>query len=154
MRFVALLSTPLALRGVLLSDRYPLRGCELLGDHPGRRGVLRGPADGADRGVPGVPMKPPILDRLRGVRRTRTGWLAFCPSHDDRERQSLSVSVRDDGRTLVHCFAGGCTAEQIARAVGMSLAELCGSDGNSGPRRAVKLLPTTTVTSAGRCSTK
>jgi hypothetical protein len=77
--------------------------------------------------MPGV--KPAILERLRGVQRTGTGWLAFCPAHEDRQKRSLSVSIGDDGRTLVHCFASKCTAEAIARSVDMPLAALAAPNG-------------------------
>ena len=80
------------------------------------------------------PVTPPaILERLHGVQRARNGWVAFCPAHDDRMKRSLSVSLGDDGKTLLHCF-GGCNAEQIARAVNMSLEDLAGS-GNRLPTR-------------------
>jgi 5S rRNA maturation endonuclease (ribonuclease M5) len=74
-------------------------------------------------------MKPAILDRLRGVQRAGDGWLAFCPAHADERKRSLSVKLADDGRTLVHCFAAGCDAEQIARACGMTLADLSATNG-------------------------
>jgi hypothetical protein len=77
--------------------------------------------------MPGV--KPAILDRLRGVQRAGTGWLAFCPAHEDRQKRSLSVSIGDDGRTLVNCFASKCTAEAIARAVDMPMAALAAANG-------------------------
>ena len=47
-----------------------------------------------------------FLDRLDGVKRTGAGrWLARCPAHDDK-RASLAVRELDDGRVLVHDFAG------------------------------------------------
>lgn len=45
-----------------------------------------------------------------------------CPAHDDRS-PSLSVAEGDDGRVLIHCFAG-CTAEQVTAALGLTLADL------------------------------
>ncbi len=59
-----------------------------------------------------MPVKPAILERLRGVQRAGSGWLAFCPAHDDQHKRSLSVGVADDGKTLLKCHAAGCTAEQ------------------------------------------
>lgn len=82
-----------------------------------------------------MPVKPPILDRLDGVRRAGSGWLAFCPAHNDRHQRSLSVGVGDDGKTLLHCHAAGCTADAITGAVGMSLADLAGSNGHQPSRR-------------------
>lgn len=59
-----------------------------------------------------------FLDRLDKVKRTGNGtWLACCPAHEDR-RPSMSIRELDDGRVLVHCFAG-CGVEQILSAVGM-----------------------------------
>ena len=62
------------------------------------------------------------LDRLKGVRSGGTGrWLARCPAHPD-QRPSLSIRERTD-RILVHCFAG-CTPEEIAAAIGLSMRDL------------------------------
>jgi hypothetical protein len=59
-----------------------------------------------------------ILSRLDKVKRTGRGnWLARCPSHDDGG-PSLTIRAEDDGRILVHCFAG-CSFEEIKDAVGL-----------------------------------
>src|SRR3989338_7330666 len=63
-----------------------------------------------------------ILERMSGVRRLRTGWQARCPSHEDKH-PSLSISVGDDGKVLIHCHAG-CTPEEILGRLGMSLRDL------------------------------
>jgi len=63
-----------------------------------------------------------ILSRLKNVRRTRSGWTACCPAHDDR-RASLSISVGDDGRVLLHCHAG-CNVENVASALGLEMRDL------------------------------
>ena len=64
-----------------------------------------------------------LLDRLEAVRRTGPGrWLARCPAHEDRS-PSLSIREADDGRVLIHCFAG-CGAAEIVAAVGLDLADL------------------------------
>ena len=47
--------------------------------------------------------------------------MARCPAHNDK-RPSLSLKELDD-RTLIHCFAG-CTAEEIMKAIGLSLKDL------------------------------
>jgi len=64
----------------------------------------------------------PIIDRLDGVRRTANGHEAKCPAHDDR-RASLSVSLGDDGRVLLHCHAG-CTPIEVCQAMGLRLGDL------------------------------
>jgi hypothetical protein len=64
-----------------------------------------------------------LLDRLDGVRPTgRDRWIARCPAHEDR-RPSLSVRELDDGRVLVHDFAG-CAIAEIVAAVGLELTDL------------------------------
>ena len=57
-----------------------------------------------------------ILSRLHGVKERGSSWTARCPAHDDRS-PSLSISVGDDGRVLMHCHAG-CTFEAIMAALG------------------------------------
>jgi hypothetical protein len=44
-----------------------------------------------------------------------SNWLAKCPAHDDRT-PSLSVSDGENGRALIHCFAG-CEARDIIAAL-------------------------------------
>lgn len=63
-----------------------------------------------------------LIDRLPGVRRSGNGWVARCPAHADRHA-SLSVAEGDDGRVLLHCFAG-CSAADVLGAVGLSIADL------------------------------
>lgn len=49
-------------------------------------------------------------------------WSARCPAHADNS-PSLSIREGDDGRLLVHCFAG-CTIEEITGALGLRVADL------------------------------
>lgn len=63
----------------------------------------------------------PILDRLDGVRQTRRGWTARCPSHRDRS-PSLSIAEVGGGRPLLHCHAG-CTYDEITSALGLERTE-------------------------------
>lgn len=64
-----------------------------------------------------------LLPLLEGARQTGPGrWVAKCPAHDDR-RPSLSLREGNDGRLLVHCWAG-CHAAEIVAAVGLTLADL------------------------------
>lgn len=51
-----------------------------------------------------------IVRALHG-RRSGTGWACKCPAHGDKS-PSLSVSEGDDGKVLVHCFAG-CTQDAV-----------------------------------------
>ena len=60
-----------------------------------------------------------LLSMLNGVKRTGQGkWLAKCPSHKDRTA-SLAIRELDDGRVLVHCFAG-CSVDEVLGAVGLT----------------------------------
>lgn len=64
-----------------------------------------------------------IADRLEGVRRTgRDRLIALCPAHGDR-RPSLSAREADDGRVLLHCWAG-CEAHQVVEALGLRMSDL------------------------------
>lgn len=64
-----------------------------------------------------------LLERLHDVRSVGVGrWVARCPAHEDRS-PSLSIRELEDGRVLLHDFAG-CDAEQVLGAVGLEFAEL------------------------------
>lgn len=64
-----------------------------------------------------------VLAMLDGVRETGPGrWIARCPAHPDRS-PSLSIRAVDDGRVLIHCFAG-CDTESVLAAVGMTFRDL------------------------------
>lgn len=64
-----------------------------------------------------------LITRLQGVRKTgRESWAARCPAHEDKS-PSLSVKRLDDGRTLLHCFAG-CSTESVLASLGMEMADL------------------------------
>lgn len=63
-----------------------------------------------------------ILGKLRGVRRSGKGWQAVCPVHPDRT-PSLGITVNDDGRVNLRCFAG-CDSDDVRVALGLSIADL------------------------------
>jgi hypothetical protein len=63
-----------------------------------------------------------VLDKLEGARESNGSWKALCPAHEDRE-PSLSVTVGDDGRALVKCFAG-CDTENIVNKLGLDMSDL------------------------------
>jgi hypothetical protein len=68
-----------------------------------------------------------LLERLDGVRKTGPDrWLARCSAHGDRS-PSLSVRELDDGRVLVHCFAG-CGTDQVLASVGLHWSALFPAD--------------------------
>lgn len=45
-----------------------------------------------------------------------------CPAHDDK-RASASWRELDDGRLLIHCFAG-CRPDEILSAIGLEIGDL------------------------------
>lgn len=64
-----------------------------------------------------------VLSRLEKAKRTGpNSWLACCPSHEDRS-PSLSITETDDGRLLVHCFAG-CGGIEVLQSLGLKFADL------------------------------
>ena len=64
-----------------------------------------------------------LLARLDKVRRVGAGkWTARCPAHPDKS-PSLSIAEKDDGRVLIHCFAG-CSLPEVLSAVSVDIAEL------------------------------
>jgi hypothetical protein len=64
-----------------------------------------------------------ILPRLDNVRTRGEGnYIACCPAHRDRS-PSLSIKQADDGRVLLHCFAG-CSAGDVTAAIGLELSDL------------------------------
>ena len=63
-----------------------------------------------------------MLQNLDKVKRTAKGYQARCPAHDDGG-PSLSLSEGDDGRVLLHCFAG-CSTAAVVAAMGLTIADL------------------------------
>lgn len=64
-----------------------------------------------------------LLDRVEKLRDRGSGqYMARCPAHADRTA-SLSIKCCDDGRVLLHCFAG-CTPDAILGAVGLEFEHL------------------------------
>ena len=64
-----------------------------------------------------------LIARLDAVRTTGPGrWIARCPAHEDR-RPSLAIRALEDGRTLLHCFAG-CPINSVVSALGLRLSDL------------------------------
>lgn len=64
-----------------------------------------------------------LLSRLDNVKTTGPNkWVARCPAHDDRG-PSLAVRELEDGRVLLHCFAG-CSVDEVVGAVGLEMSDL------------------------------
>lgn len=63
-----------------------------------------------------------FLNLLENVKQTRRGWQARCPAHADRS-PSLTIQDGEEGRILVHCFAG-CTPKEICSALHVHVRDL------------------------------
>jgi putative DNA primase/helicase len=73
-----------------------------------------------------------VLEAFKRVKRSGKGWTAQCSAHDDH-RASLSINVTNDGRILLHCFAG-CTTEAVIAAAGLEWADLFPEKAEGGGR--------------------
>ncbi len=74
-----------------------------------------------------------VLDRLDVASRNGEKATCFCPAHDDRDNPSLSLKA-ENGRLLLHCFAG-CQPEVIISEIGLEMKDLFvgGGGGSSIP---------------------
>ena len=64
-----------------------------------------------------------LLSRLSAVKPNGNArWVARCPAHEDKH-PSLAVRVLDDGRILLHCFAG-CGAVDVIESLGLAMSDL------------------------------
>ena len=68
-----------------------------------------------------------VLSRLRAVKQTGNArWEALCPAHEadgGSHKPSLSISVGEGGRTLMHCLAG-CSTSAVLGKIGLREADL------------------------------
>jgi hypothetical protein len=82
-------------------------------------------------------MNPPIdlvLSRLAPSQLRQNGrdrWRACCPAHGGSNPSTLSVGVGESGVVLLRCWHG-CTAEQVAHALGLELSDLFPPSGSHG----------------------
>lgn len=63
-----------------------------------------------------------ILQRLDGVKGRDGKYIARCPNHGD-STPSLSVSLGENNKILLKCFAG-CSTEDIVRSMGLEMRDL------------------------------
>jgi hypothetical protein len=63
-----------------------------------------------------------LISRLDKVKGRNGSWTARCPAHADKG-PSLAVREGEDGRVLLHCFAG-CETASVLGAVGMDMTDL------------------------------
>jgi hypothetical protein len=82
-----------------------------------------------------------VLSRLDRVRLKGDGWEARCPGpnhHRGDRNPSLTIDEGPDGRALLYCRSGGCTASEIVRPIGLELRDLFPPCEGRRPRRAVR----------------
>lgn len=63
-----------------------------------------------------------FLAKFDGVKKSGAGWIARCPSHDDR-KQSLCIDHGRDGGIVVFCQAS-CQTKAVLEAAGCTFADL------------------------------
>jgi hypothetical protein len=70
-----------------------------------------------------------VLSRFPDAKKVGSGWMAKCPAHMDHN-PSLSISLGDEGRTLLKCHAG-CATKKIVSAVGLEMSDLFAKNRNA-----------------------
>ena len=63
-----------------------------------------------------------VLRKLKRVGREGIGYKACCPAHAD-SIPSLSIREDEDGKVLIHCFAG-CEPEEVLAKIGLGMKDL------------------------------
>jgi hypothetical protein len=63
-----------------------------------------------------------VLPRLEGIKKVPGGYMARCPSHEDRE-PSLSLSVGAEQPVVLHCHAN-CDRDTVLAALSLTWADL------------------------------
>ena len=63
-----------------------------------------------------------MLGMLTKVKGRNGSWTACCPAHNDKG-PSLAIRENEDGRILLHCFAG-CETLSVVQALGMDMTDL------------------------------
>ncbi len=59
---------------------------------------------------------------LKKIKRQKDGYIACCPAHDDKT-PSLSIKSAEDGKILLHCFAG-CDTSSILSTMKLTESDL------------------------------
>ncbi len=63
-----------------------------------------------------------VLERVGHCEWRNGYYMASCPAHEDR-KPSLSITQGEDGKVLLHCFAG-CEKAKILAALGLDAGDL------------------------------
>lgn len=90
----------------------------------GCRGVARNTGGIFTRSKPAManPLDE-LLSRMQGVKPNGSNqFMALCPAHDDKS-PSLAITETEDGKVLVHCYAG-CSTQEIMDSIGLELKDL------------------------------
>lgn len=66
-----------------------------------------------------------LAEHLRARPTGTCRWRAICPAHADRT-PSLSIREGNDGRVLIHCWAG-CATDAVLAAAGLTWADIFGA---------------------------
>ena len=86
-----------------------------------------------------------IIDRLGGGAPSGDGYVTLCPAHEDTN-PSLVVTLKDDGRVLMHCRSQNCSFTDIVTALDMEPSDFveveAGGDLNISSGASVKMPPT------------
>jgi len=77
------------------------------------------------------------LKSLTPRRGNKASFEACCPAHEDKS-PSLKIDIADDGRVLVHCFAG-CSADEICRACNIHITDLFPDKGEYKPVKPINV---------------
>jgi putative DNA primase/helicase len=75
-----------------------------------------------------------ILGRFPAAKKSRSGYVATCPAHEDKH-PSLSVTAKA-GKVLLHCHAG-CSVEAVCAAAGIEPRDLFLPEPKTAPRRRI-----------------
>lgn len=68
-------------------------------------------------------MTPGEIVRTFNAKKAGKGrWVAKCPAHDDRSKNTLSIKEGNRG-ILIHCWAG-CAKEDVLAAAGLRMRDL------------------------------
>lgn len=81
-----------------------------------------------------------LLSRLANVKKTGRHYMTSCPAHGGHD--CVSVTEADDGRVLVHCFAG-CDTREVLDSVDLRMSDLFADSLNKEKRREYEIQATT-----------
>ncbi len=65
-----------------------------------------------------------LLNRLEFVHRDGESFRAQCPVHQGKSKRSLKITLKEDGRVLLHCFSEQCPPHEILQVCGLQLPDI------------------------------